>query len=209
VYRFSILCADFFFVFVYMPVCMGTHVLKALRTRRSIGKLDDRVSDEQIRTMIEAAVWAPNHRLTEPWRFTVLRGAARERLGCVWAEIAAKRTELQGEEREAFLRRERGKPMRAPALIVVSTRTDPDPIVAVEDFAATAAAVQNLLLAAQELGLGSMWRTGELAYAPEVKEHLGLSLDDRIVAIVYVGKPAMEPPKARLRESERNVRWLT
>jgi len=188
---------------------MSTDVLDALRTRRSIGKVQGDVSDEQIRALIQAAVWAPNHHLTEPWRFIVLRGAARERLGHVWAHAAAKKTRLTGEERETFLRREAAKPARAPALIVVATRTDADPIVAAEDFAATAAGVQNLLLAAQGLGLGAIWRTGELAYAPEIKAHLELDQSDRIVAIVYVGQPAMEPPKGHERESERNVRWLT
>jgi nitroreductase len=188
---------------------MATDVLDALRTRRSIGKLQGEVSDEQIRALIQAAVWAPNHRLTEPWRFVVLRGAARERLGRAWAEVVAERTALQGEERETLLRREAAKPMRAPALVVVATRTDADPVVAAEDFAATAAGVQNLLLAAQALGLGAMWRTGELAYAPEIKAHLALDSSDRIVAVVYVGQPAMEEPKARARENERNVRWLT
>ena len=188
---------------------MSTDILGALRMRRSIGKLQGDVSDEQIRALIEAAVWAPNHRLTEPWRFIVLRGAARERLGRAWAEVAAKKTRLHGEEREAFLRREAAKPARAPALIVVATRTDDDPIVAAEDFAATAAGVQNLLLAAQGLGLGAMWRTGELAYAPEIKAHLEFEPSDRIVAIVYVGQRAMEPPKGHERESVRNVRWLS
>jgi nitroreductase len=191
-----------------MEAHMGTSVLEALRTRRSIGKLAGEVSDEQIRMLIEAAVWAPNHRLTEPWSFTVLRGAARERLGRAWAQIAARDTKLRDEERAAFCAREAAKPLRAPALIVVSTRTDDDAVVAAEDFAATAAAVQNLLLAAQELGLGAIWRTGELAYAPEIKEHLVLDPRDRIVAIVYVGNIAMNLPPARAREIESKVRWL-
>ena len=188
---------------------MAADVLDALRARRSIGKLEGDVSDERIRALIQAAVWAPNHRLTEPWRFVVLRGAARERLGRAWGEAAAEKAALRGEEREAVVRREASKLMRAPALIVVATRTDADPVVAIEDFAATAAAVQNLLLAAHALDLGAIWRTGELAYAPEVKAHLGLDPADRIVAIVYVGRPGMEPPKGQARESERNVRWLS
>jgi len=188
---------------------MSTDVLDALATRRSIGNVQGDVSDEQIRALIQAAVWAPNHHLTEPWRFVVLRGEARERLGHAWAEVAANMTRLQGDERETFLRREAAKPTRAPALIVVAARTDADPIVAAEDFAATAAGVQNLLLAAQELGLGAMWRTGELAYSPEIKAHLELESSDRIVAIVYVGQPGMKPLKGIERESERNVRWMT
>jgi nitroreductase len=54
--------------------------IEALRARRSIGKLDGDVPEAELRELIELATWAPNHKLTEPWRFTVLRGAARERL---------------------------------------------------------------------------------------------------------------------------------
>jgi len=183
-------------------------VLEALRTRRSIGKVEGDVSDDEVRKLVEAALWAPNHRLTEPWRFTVLRGAARDRLGDVWAGVVARRTALEGEAREALLRAEARKPLRAPVLVVVSVRTDPDPIVAAEDFAAGAAAVQNLLLAAWAAGLGGMWRTGEMAYNGEVKASLGLEESDRIVAIVYLGRLAMEPPAARARQLEPVVRWL-
>jgi nitroreductase len=184
-------------------------VLNALRSRRSIGKLGGEVGDDEIRVLIEAATWAPNHRLTEPWRFVVLRGEARERLGRLWAEIVAKRSPLQGEERAKLIQKEAAKPLRAPVLLIVAVRTDDDPIVAIEDFAATAAAVQNVLLAAEALGLGAMWRTGDMVYDPEIKTHLGLDSPDRIVAAVYLGRPEMQPPQAQPRECKENVRWLT
>ncbi len=77
--------------------------------------------------LIEAAIFAPNHKQTQPWRFTVLRGDARARLGAAWAASEATRTSLTGRDRDAYLRREAQKPLRAPVLIVVSTRTDADP----------------------------------------------------------------------------------
>ncbi|HEY0798014.1 MAG TPA: nitroreductase family protein, partial [Candidatus Baltobacteraceae bacterium] len=98
------------------------------------------VSEADIRTLIEAATWAPNHRLTEPWKFLVLRGDARERLGHAWADVVATQTPLQGEERARLLQKEATKPTRAPVLIIVAVRTDDDPVVAIEDFAAGAAA---------------------------------------------------------------------
>jgi nitroreductase len=183
-------------------------LLEALRTRRSIGKLGGEVSDAEVRELVEAAIWAPNHRLTEPWRFTVLRGAARERLGHAWAALAAGESTLEGERLEAFLAREAAKPLRAPVVIVVSARTDPDPVVAAEDFAATAAAVQNLLLAAHALGLGAIWRTGEMAFRREIAEHLGLDPGDRIVAFVYLGRPVMEVPQGRPRTLDGVLRFL-
>jgi nitroreductase len=92
-------------------------------------------------------------------------------------------------------------------VIVASVRTDFDPVVAAEDFAATAAAVQNLLLAAHARGLGAIWRTGEMAYRSEIREHLGLERGDRIVAFIYLGRPAMEPPQARPRTLEGVLRF--
>ena len=183
-------------------------VLEALRTRRSIGKLDGDVPPPDLRTIIEAALCAPNHRLTEPWRFTVLRGDARARLGAAWAAREAERTSLQGAEREAYLQREGQRPLRAPVLVVVSTRTSDDAEVALEDFAATAAAVQNMLLAAHALGLGAIWRTGSMAYDAATVRFLELEPSDRIVAIVYLGRRAMELPKTRTRPVASVVREL-
>ncbi len=184
-------------------------VLEALRARRSIGKLTGDVSDEELRTLVDAALCAPNHKLTAPWRFTVVRGEARVRLGMLLARLAEAHAPPDGPEREAFLLKEARKPIRAPVLLVISTRTVADAVVAAEDFAATAAATQNVLLAAHALGLGAIWRTGEMAYRPEVAAFLGLAQSDRIVSVVYLGRPAMDPPKARPRDVDAVLRVLT
>ena len=185
------------------------NVLKAVRTRRSIGKLKGDVGPKTIRTLVEAAIWAPNHRLTKPWTFTVVRGDARVRLGEVWASQAVASAALEGDERKAFEEREARKTLRAPVLLFVSTRTDDDLVVAAEDFAATAAAVQNVLLVAHELKLGAMWRTGGMAYSDEIKTHLGLDARDRIVGIVYLGRPDMKAPKSGPRDVGEVLRVLT
>jgi len=184
-------------------------VMEALFGRRSIGTVDGEIDDAQVRELVAAAICAPNHKVTEPWCFTVLRGDARARLGAAWAAREATRTTLAGADRDGYLHREAQKPLRAPVLIVVSTRTDADPVVAVEDFAATAAAVQNLLLAAHARGLGAMWRTGGMAYDEQINEHLGLARSDRIVAILYVGRAAMSPPRERTRDVDAVLRTLS
>ncbi len=183
-------------------------VLEALRTRRSIGKLGGDVSPQDVRTIVEAALYAPNHKLTEPWRFTVLRGDARVRLGEAWSKRLAARTHETDADRDAYLRREAQRPLRAPVLIVVSTRTSDDAEVALEDYAATAAAVQNMLLAAHALGLGAIWRTGAMAYDASVGAFLGLDPSDRIVAIVYLGRSAMDPPRPRAHDVATALREL-
>jgi nitroreductase len=182
-------------------------VMEALiRRRRSIGRSEGELSRNAITELIEAATWAPNHHLTEPWAFTVIMGDARAKLGEFWATTRADELGLQGEKRDGFLQGEAKKPMRAPALIVVSTRTDPDPVVAEEDFAATAAAVQNLLLVATEREYSAMWRTGDIVRSSPVKRYLGLDETDRIVAVVYIGQRGLSDAQPQTRK-EPEIRW--
>jgi nitroreductase len=180
--------------------------LEAIRNRRTIGKSTGDVSREAIRELIEAATWAPNHKLTQPWKFHVLTGSARERLGAVWGDAAAAHAEPA--VREAVRAGEARKPLRSPAIIVVSTRTDPDWVRAEEDLTATAAAVQNLLLAAHAKNLSAAWKTGKIVYSNEVKGFLGLEPSDKIVAFVYLGAEAQEHPQPRERDVDRTITWM-
>jgi nitroreductase len=180
--------------------------LEAIRTRRTVGKSTGDVPRETITELIEAATWAPNHKLTQPWRFTVVTGAARERLGEVWARDAA--ATVDPAARAAVLEGEAKKPLRAPALVIVSTRTDANPVTAEEDLAATAAAVQNLLLAAHAKGLSAAWKTGKIVHNAEVKRFLGIEPSDRVIAVVYLGAVAKEEPSARGRAVASTITWL-
>ena len=183
-------------------------VLEAIKRRRSIGRTGGDLSEELVRELIEAAVWAPNHHLTQPWRFTILRGDARRRLGDFWGELAARENGLQAEAARKFADGQSAKLLRAPLLIVVSTRTDPNPVIAIEDHSATAAAVQNLLLAATARHLGAMWRTGAMVYHPQVKRFLGLDPEDRILGTVYVGQVAGDEPAPAPRDVDAVIRRL-
>jgi nitroreductase len=164
-----------------------------IKQRRSIGQFtQDQPARAQIERLLEAATYAPNHYVAEPWHFFVLTGAAREQFGEIMANSL--RTRLNEQESEEMLLRlwkERQKPLRAPVIITVATKRalhKKEPMI--EDIEAAAAAVQNMLLAAEELGLGAIWRTGDAAYDPLVKHWFGLTPEDHIVAFVYVGVPA-------------------
>lgn len=181
-------------------------ILDIIRARRTIGKSTGDVPRETIYELIEAATWAPNHKLTQPWRFTVVDGPARERLGRIWALRAA--DSIEESARAAFIEGEAAKLLRAPTVIVVSTCTSSDPVRAEEDLTATAAAVQNMLLAAEAKGLSAAWKTGKIIYDPSVKAFLGLQSDDRIVAMVYIGAVALENVAPRDRNVAGCVHWL-
>ena len=165
-----------------------------IKQRRSSGQLtQQQPTRAQIECLLESATYAPNHHLTEPWHFFVLTGTAREELGQVMAKSLQAR--LNEDESAASLQRllkESQKPLRAPVIITVAVRAasrEKESII--EDIEATAAAVQNMLLTAEELGLGAMWRTGDAAYDPLVKHWFGLAPEDHIVAFVYVGFPKL------------------
>jgi nitroreductase len=183
-------------------------VLSALRARRSATKLKaDPVPDALIEQVIEAATWAPNHRLTEPWRFVIVDGEARRALGEVMARSMRERLpQPDGETARAQLEKERNKPLRAPVLIAVAAVPSTDPrVVESEEVAAVAAAVQNMLLAAEALGLGAMWRTGDAAFDPAVKAFLTLPPEAQIVAFVYLGYPEPLPRRPRETSGKRHT----
>lgn len=168
-------------------------VHKAIAERRSVGEVSPApLGRERIRPLLEAALWAPNHKMTQPTRFVVLSEDARDALGD--AHAAARRRLVPDMSDEALLAQRR-LTARAPHIVVVIHRgTSSDPVVRREDRDTVAAAVQNLLLAAHADGLGAVWRTGAFVDEPEVRAHLGCGDDDEVVGFVYLGQPEGPPP---------------
>ncbi|HET8910858.1 MAG TPA: nitroreductase [Ktedonobacteraceae bacterium] len=186
-------------------------VLETIKNRRSIGKMTEQSPDkQQIQTILEAGTHAPNHHNVQPWHFFVLAGKAREDLGKVMAESLADRLgETESHQALALLNKERGKLLRSPVIIVIASEHPDNPkVVEIENIEACAAAAQNMLLAAQEMGLAGIWRTGAPAYDPRVKNWLGLESEDHIVAFLYIGYPAMEASERRPIPVEVKTRWL-
>ncbi len=175
----------------------------AIRSRRSTKRLLDTPVDRSvIERLLEAATWAPNHHLTEPWRFWVISGAARTRFGEAMAagDLNTHR-DATPEQRETMRASAVGKAHRAPVIVAVAavmaeSNRNPD----LEEITATAAAIQNLLLQAEAEGLGAIWRTGRSAYEPEMATFFGLGERDRILGFIYIGHP---DPDAPIRTSQR------
>jgi nitroreductase len=185
-------------------------VERAIESRRSIGRVKpDPVPRELIERILESAVHAPNHRITEPWRFHVFVGKGRGELARVRAEIARLQAEAEGEDEEMAagrISRERKKAFRAPVVIAVICEAGHDEVETLENYAACAAAVQNMLLTAHALGLGVMWRTGSVAYHERMRRFFGLKVGDSVVAHLYVGYPDMgERPRRRQPAKEKTL----
>jgi nitroreductase len=178
---------------------------EAIITRRSVPRVTERAPDRAaIAKLLEAAVRAPNHHITEPWRFVVLAGPAREELGEAWASGARR----VGKDPAAA----RDKALRAPVIICVVARPKRGhpKVVEIEEHHAIGAALQNILLAAHDMGLGAMLRTGPAATMPEVRDYLGVASDEYIAAFVYVGYPPEgdeRRPRSRRTEAAQLTEW--
>jgi nitroreductase len=181
--------------------------IDAIRTRRMIPKVTDAPpSREEVSELLELAVRAPNHHMTEPWRFHVLAGDAKDSLA---QAIAEEQAESKGQDLEEALADARRKVGRAPVIIVCTCIPDErEEVVEQEEIVATAMAIQNLLLAAHAKGLGAYLRTGAVAYHPQTGRHLGLGPNERIVGFVYLGHPSADrKPTDRTPASEKTS-WV-
>ncbi|GAB2794672.1 nitroreductase family protein [Halomonas shantousis] len=158
-----------------------------LHERSSMGKLTGPAPDAaQLNAMYRAALRAPDHKELTPWRFIEFSGEGLDRLGDLFAE-AERRKDPRADDKA--LDSVRKKPKRAPMIIAVIAKVVPEhpKVPRIEQLLSAGCAAQNILLAAQALGLGGMWRTGTFAFDDTVREGLGLDRDDEIVAFLYLG----------------------
>ena len=155
-------------------------VEEAIRTRRTHKAYrPEPVDREQLEEILDLARWAPNHNLTNPWRFRVIGPRALERL-----------KQAAGPESASKLD-------RAPTLVVCSCVLTGDQIQDEEDLHATAAAAYIVLLAAHGRGLASYWRTPEVLRTPEGRSAVGMPEDEHFVGLLHLGKPVQKqrPPE--------------
>lgn len=153
-------------------------VQTAIRTRRTHKQYGPEPLDEAVLCdLLDLARYAPNHKLTQPWRFRVLGTETRARLA-----------EAVGEKEAAKLR-------RAPTLVLATAQLSGDPEADEEDLHAVACAVYAVLLGATDRGLASYWRTPHSLHDAAVQSLLGLDDAERIVALIHLGPAASEPPE--------------
>ena len=171
-----------------------------IEQRRSIKKFTNReITREEIETLLDAAVLAPNHRLTRPWHFYVLGPESRYAYGLALGERKARKLPdpVAGRAlRETVAREHR----ELPCMIAVAIAQSENPEVREEDYAAAMMAIENIALTAVSLGLGTHIKTGGVMGDAASRTAAGVGEAERIVAIVNVGEPA-ELPAERKRDS--------
>lgn len=184
------------------------NVSDAITQRRSIKKFLDRpVAREDIEAILDAAAQAPNHHLTQPWRFHVLGPAARRRYGRALGDRKARKL-TDAVQAESVREKTAAEYEAFPALIAVAMTLHENPETREEDYAAVMQAVAYLMLAAVERGLGTHMRTGAVLEDPAARAAIGAREGERVVALLSVGVPAEVPaPKARQGAAEMTA-WM-
>jgi nitroreductase len=163
---------------------------EAIRTRRTHKAYrPEPVDRATLEELFELARWAPNHHLTNPWRFRVIGPATRDRL-----------KEIEEEAKPGTS----GKLDRAPTLVVVTARQTGDPVQDKEDLLASGVAAYIVLLGAQARGLASYWRTLSILDEPEGKRALGIGDDEVAVGLLHLGWPR-QPQRVPEREPVSEV----
>lgn len=184
---------------------------EVIRNRRTIKPEDyksRKVLPDMIKEMLNNAMWAPTHGMTQPWHFVVFQEEALTELGDFMAE-----TYKNNENSGTFLQKKYDKLKSRPTLSTVviaicMKRQDIEKIPEIEEVEAVACAVQNMHLTATAYGLGGYWSSGAVAYSEEMKAYLKLDEKDRCLGLFYIGYPEeKEWPKSHRQPLEYHVEW--
>ena len=162
-------------------------VLAAIHNRVSVSELvAPAPSAAQREDIFRAALRAPDHGQLRPWRFLLVEGEDRIRVGNILADV-------ENASNEAQRNKTAGRLLRAPLVLLIVARISPHTkIPEIEQIMSVAAAVQNMLIVAHALHVGAMWRSGIVTYDPLLAEKLGLAVDERLLGFLYLGTPAGE-----------------
>ena len=170
---------------------LGVDVEAAIRARRTHKQFGpEPVPEDVLRSLLELARHAPNHHLSQPWRFRVLGPSTRRALDAVVTETDAL------------------KLRRAPTLVLATAMLTGDPHQDEEDLHAAACAVYAVLLGATERGLASYWRTPRCLEEPAAREALALAENERVVSLIHLGPAVSEPPEKDRLALDDVATWL-
>ena len=184
------------------------NVFDAISTRRSIRKFTERAPTRaELEQVLQAATLAPNHRLTNPWRFYVLGPEARAAYGLALGNRKAKKA--TDEAHADSIRRATSDEHRAqPCMLLVAMTQNENVEIREEDYAATMMATQNICLASTALGLGTHIRSGAIMDDSAARAAAGVADGERIVAVLTVGVPLETPDAKSRRPAAELTHWV-
>ncbi|MPY21741.1 NAD(P)H nitroreductase [Shewanella psychropiezotolerans] len=176
-----------------------------LLTRQSCPRLIAPAPDEsQLKVILDAGVRVPDHGGLSPWEFIIAQGEGLNRLGDIFLQAA-----IENGADEAKQAKTQSMPLRAPMIIVVVAKPQPHgKVPELEQLIAAGCSTMAMQQAAFSLGLGGIWRTGDLAFDKRVHLSLGLSDGDQIVGFLYLGTQAVKAPLKPGKSGSEFARYL-
>jgi nitroreductase len=194
---------------VYISEKVEFMILEAIKTRRAVFPIqfsEEPISEEEIRTLLEAANWAPTHRRTEPWRFKIFHSEASRKalskfLGATYFETAVNFSETK---QKKIIE----KPLQSGCVLAICMRRDPKASVPEwEEIASTAMAVQNIWLATGLFNIGGYWSTPDLRH--HLHKHIELAPGEKCLGFFYLGKYKGElSPGMRNSSITEKISWI-
>ncbi|WP_405380116.1 nitroreductase [Maribacter sp. LLG6340-A2] len=183
-------------------------IFDIIKKRRSVFPVQynsQPIAKEDIARVLEAANWAPNHKCTEPWRFKVLQGEAKTRLGTF---LSKKYEELDPRPKAMKIKKLQENPQRAAAIIAICMQRDPkESLPEWEEIAAVSMAVQNMWLLCTEMGIGSYWSSpGLITY---MNEFFDLEEGEKCLGFFYMGNFDGDLGEGKREPIENKTDWIT
>lgn len=169
-----------------------------IKERRTIKKfLDKDVPIELIKDLLNTALWVPNHKMTQPWRFILVQGDGRHKI-CEANRIFHEKKEKDPERKQEVGQRAYNKFQGVPLFLIAVMKEDPHPMTREEDYASMSCIIQNLGLLTWEQGLGMIWATNALIHDHQYRNTLGILPGEKVVGSLHIGYPEKIPtPRER------------
>lgn len=162
-------------------------VIRSRRSVKAAAMNGQQITEDDLQQVLELAHWAPTHGRTEPWHFFVYEGTALRQFGQTHAQLYWDNTPEEKRNEASRDKLITATEKASHLLVAVMKRGNNPKIPAVEEIAASCAAIQNILLGATALGIASFWNSGGMTHHPALKEHLGLADEDVVLGLIYLG----------------------
>ena len=194
----------------FLRLAAANGLIRRRRTIKPAEMSDQAVDTAILGNILENANWAPTHGMTEPWRFKIFEGAARERLAEALQRIY-KEVIPEKEFREDKYEKLGKSPLQAPVVILVCMkRQEIEKIPEIEEIEAVACAVQNMHLTASAVGLAAFWSSPPIVYSEPMRRFLELGPKDKCLGLFYLGWPKDEDewPTGQRRPIQEKLEWF-
>jgi len=183
------------------------NVIKSRRSIKPVKMNGKKIPNEQVTELLKLANWAPTHGRTEPWRFIVYSGDKVKEFCHQHAELYKTYIPPEKFEQANYEKQLHNGDLASHIIIAIMQRGSLPKIPALEEIAATAIAIQNILLGATAAGIASFWSTSGMAHHPVMKHFLGLKEHDIVMSLLYLGYTDEKTEGKRQSEIEEKVIW--